>query len=169
MSVINDPKNSSSAGSPRIVGSRIIVDVPVRWEDLDPYRHVNNVAAFSILEEARIAALWKMGRPGELPSNAVVGGMNAEFQMFVVNHQIEYRAPLVYAGAPVSVSLWFTRLGAADCTVAYEVGEPGAPAIVAMSRLALIDAATGRPGRLPAEVRAAWEPFVGEPPRMRIR
>ena len=75
-------------------GGPLIVPVTVRWSDLDAYGHVNNAAVVTLLEEARVAALWRTGRPGEAPSNAVPGGPDAPVCTFVVRQEIEHRAPL---------------------------------------------------------------------------
>lgn len=151
----------------------LVVPVTVRWSDLDAYGHVNNVAVLTLLEEARVAALWRLGRPGEGPTNALPGGPDAPVRTFVVHQEIEHRAPLHYPAAPLPVRLWFARLGAADLTVAYEIPAgttAGAPvAVVATTALAVVDAVTSRPTRLGADLRAAWEPLLGPPPRFRHR
>ena len=39
--------------------TRLHVPVTLRWSDLDAYAHVNNVAMFRLLEDARITAFWQ--------------------------------------------------------------------------------------------------------------
>ena len=43
---------------------KVTVPVQVRWADLDAYGHVNNAAAFTLLEEARIDYTLADGRKG---------------------------------------------------------------------------------------------------------
>lgn len=151
----------------------LTVPITVRWADLDAYGHVNNVAVLTLLEEVRVAALWRMGRPGEGPTNVIPGGPDAPLRSFVVHQEIEHRAALGYPAGPLPVRLWFARLGAADLVVAYEIPadtRPGAPvAVVATTTLAVVDAATSRPTRIGPDLRAAWEPFLGPAPRFRHR
>ena len=154
-------------------GGPLIVPVTVRWSDLDAYGHVNNAAVVTLLEEARVAALWRTGRPGEAPSNAVPGGPDAPVRTFVVRQEIEHRTPLGYPAGPLPVRLWFARVGAADLVVAYEVPagpEPDAPvAVIATTTLAVVDAVTSRPTRIGPDLRAVWEPYLAPAPRFRHR
>lgn len=157
-----------------LTDGHLVTHLPVRWGDLDPYRHVNNVAVLGLLEEARVVTLWRMGRPGELASNAIAGGTDAQLFTYVVHSEVAYRSPLLYTGEPVRVEVWFTHLGAADVEVAYAVTAPGQganarPAVLATTRLAIIDPETNRPTRIPTDVRAAWEPLLGERPRLSSR
>ena len=38
-------------------GRGVLCRVPMRWGDMDPYGHVNNVEVVRLLEEARVVAL----------------------------------------------------------------------------------------------------------------
>jgi acyl-CoA thioester hydrolase len=66
--------------------------------------------------------------------------------------------------------MWFGKLGGSSIEVCYEVRSPretanGEQALYARATTVVVkvDAETGRPLRLSAAERAAWEPYLGEP------
>lgn len=148
---------------------RIRLRVPMRWTDVDAYGHVNNAAVLTLLEEARIAALWSVSddRAGGMPRfDAAPGGTIATL---VARQEIEYLHPLEYSHQPVPVEMWVSHLGGASFDLACEIAPAsGTPVGVrAVTRLVLVDTLTGRPRRLAETERAALQPYVGEPPCFR--
>lgn len=97
------------------------------------------------------------------------GGPSSQTLMYVSRHEIEYRRPLPYQRHPVEVELWIVKIGGASLDLAYEIradaGQEFA-SVVAQTRVVLVDAETGRPRRVSASERAAWQPFVEERPGM---
>lgn len=158
---------------------RLSVPVPVRWGDLDAYGHVNNVAVFGLLEEARIAAFWR--HPGtaeqEWPTAILDAGPGAATVTVVARQEVEYLAPIEHRRDPVVVEVWIGHLGGASIEVCYEI--TGGPAAVvdaervvfvqAATTLVLLDAATGRPRRVTGAERAVWSRYVGPAVRWRRR
>ena len=134
-----------------------VVEVPLRWSDMDAYGHVNNVQFLRLLEDARVGGLraWNAGGPSMLEEGIVV-----------TRHAIEYRAPLTYRPEPVAVDLWVTRIHGAGFDVGYVVRDPvpvgDTVYAVAETGLALYDFAASRPRRLGPEARATLEPHRGE-------
>lgn len=164
--------------------TRLHVPVALRWSDLDAYQHVNNVEMFRILEEARIVAFWR--DPGAdvedaWPTAIVESGPQARTHTFVAHQEIEYLLPLAYSRDPLTVEMWFGKIGGASLDICYAVHdgtEPcerigpeltGKPSVRAVVTLVMVDAATGKPRRITADERAAWEPFQEEPIRFRRR
>ncbi|UPK76385.1 acyl-CoA thioesterase [Nocardioidaceae bacterium SCSIO 66511] len=86
---------------------------PLRWADMDALGHVNNVRYVDYLQEARVDLLRLHGRSalGEELAEGIV----------VVQHDIEFLAPLSYRPEPVSIESWVTRISAATFTLAYEI------------------------------------------------
>ena len=86
---------------------------PLRWADMDALGHVNNVRYVDYLQEARVDLLRLHGRSalGEELAEGIV----------VVQHDIEFLAPLAYRPEPVSIESWVTRISAASFTLAYEI------------------------------------------------
>ena len=120
--------------------------VPVyrRFSDLDPLGHVNNVVYVDYMQEGRVGFMRAIGLP--------VGTI----AQVVVNQNLTFRKPLLLHPDPVIVETWVTRVGNSSYDFAYlivdEVGDLSAEGSTTM---ACIDRASGRPIRLPAELRAA--------------
>lgn len=144
----------------------------MRWADLDPLGHVNNVVYVDYLQEARIDMLRVHARGPQTDPLADA--------LIVVRHQVHYVAPALFTGEPVTVELWVTEIKAACFTMAYEVfqerpstsSETGTERVVylrATSLLAPYVFATESPRRLTAEERTALtaylEPAPVEPPQ----
>jgi acyl-CoA thioester hydrolase len=85
----------------------------MRWADLDPLGHVNNVVYVDYLQEARVDMLRTHGpaaHTGELAEGVVV-----------VRHELQYLAPLTFRFQPVSIESWVTEIRVASFTMAYEI------------------------------------------------
>ncbi|WP_282945928.1 acyl-CoA thioesterase [Cellulomonas endometrii] len=166
--------------------TRLRVPVQLRWSDMDAYGHVNNVEMLRLLEEARIEAFWAHPAPAAgdaaaptdreaWPTAVLDAGPGARTATLVARQEIEYLRPLGYRRTPVVVDMWIGHLGGASIEVCYEVhddvpAEGGAgPYARALTTLVLVDAATGAPRRIGDVERAAWSPYVEEPPTFRRR
>jgi len=159
--------------------SRIVVPVQLRWSDMDAYAHVNNVEMLRLLEEARIEAFWRHPAPpadGGWPTAVLDAGPGAQTATLVASQEIEYVRPLGYRRSPVAITLWIGHLGGASIDVCYEVtdldeGTDRPVEVYARARttLVLVDAATGAPRRISSTERAAWQPYLEEPVRIRRR
>jgi acyl-CoA thioester hydrolase len=122
---------------------------PLRWSDMDAYRHINNVAFLRLLEEARID--WLFHGPDVPPRRPNEG-------LLVVHHEIDYRRQLDYRQAPVPVETWVSRLANASFTISYEVfdghGVDRTVYATAKTMLACVDLQAGHTMRLTAERKA---------------
>nr|WP_192826427.1 thioesterase family protein [Nocardiopsis chromatogenes] len=91
----------------------------VRFADLDPLNHVNNVRMLTYLEDARIAFL-KWDAPGEAPGGQA--GNGGPFgAMVVARHEVDYLAPLLLRRDPVRVETRVTEVRGASFRLAYEI------------------------------------------------
>ncbi|PPF11080.1 4-hydroxybenzoyl-CoA thioesterase [Rathayibacter sp. AY1G1] len=149
---------------------RLHVAIPLRWSDFDAYAHVNNAEMLRLLEEARIQAFWKPDspQPGGMATAVLDARPGAESISLIARQEIEYLAPIPYMRAPIDVELWIGRIGGASLEVCYELYSPAGvvPRVLftkAATTLVLVTAATGRPQRIPEELREAWGPYVEEP------
>ncbi|MHA6667769.1 acyl-CoA thioesterase [Homoserinimonas sp. A447] len=153
---------------------RLHVAISLRWSDFDAYAHVNNAEMFRLLEEARIQAFWPpdagaVTDAGPVPATAVLDGRpGAETMTLIARQEIEYLLPIPYMRAPIDIELWIGRIGGASLEICYELYSP--VGVVprqlftrAATTLVMVTAATGRPKRIPDELRAAWSPYVEEP------
>lgn len=148
---------------------RVHVPVHLRWGDLDALGHVNNATMLKLLEEARLRAFWVPEAELEAPPTAVMRTEltpSARRVTLIAHQEVEYLRPVPYSQRPLDVQLWFGNLGGSSAEVCYEVCSPAGsePQTVyarATSTVVLVDAGTGRPTRLPADMREAWTPFLG--------
>lgn len=165
-----------AAGSPAS-GTRLHIPVPLRWGDLDAYNHVNNTSMLKLLEESRVRAFWRPADGEEAPPTAVLDpGLHSGVLTLIARQEIEYLAPVPYQRHPLDVQMWFGKLGGSSIEVCYDVCSPletadrdGGQTVYARATTVVVmtDATTGRPMRLSAEERAAWEPYLGAPQQHR--
>ena len=119
------------------------IEVQRRFSDLDPLGHVNNVAYHDYLQEARMGLISELG--------AVV---NDDYAQVVVSQEIRHIQPLGYSREPVVIEAQVTDLARTSYSIVYRIlDERGEVAAEAMTRLAVVDATTGRPMRMPASLR----------------
>ena len=130
---------------------------PLRWADMDPLGHVNNVTYVDYLQEARVdmLAVHAPATGGEALASGVV----------VVRHEVEFVSPLVFRPEPVRIETWVSRIRAASVTMRYEVLDelPDGRRRVytrASTLLSPFVFATERPRRISAEERAVLEKFL---------
>lgn len=149
--------------------TRIHVAIPLRWSDFDAYAHVNNAEMLRLLEEARIQAFWRPDEGFDGPDTAVLDSRpGAEMISLIARQEIEYLAPIPYMRAPIDIEMWVGRIGGASLEVCYELYspegvEPRTLFTRAATTLVMVTAATGRPARVPDELRRVWEPYVEAP------
>jgi acyl-CoA thioester hydrolase len=153
---------------------RLHVAISLRWSDFDAYAHVNNAEMFRLLEEARIQAFWPpdagaSADDGPVPATAVLDGRpGAETMTLIARQEIEYLLPIPYMRAPIDIELWIGRIGGASLEICYELYSPAGVTprqlfTRAATTLVMVTAETGRPKRIPDELRQAWAPYVEEP------
>ncbi|ROQ06598.1 acyl-CoA thioester hydrolase [Rathayibacter sp. PhB93] len=149
---------------------RLHVAIPLRWSDFDAYAHVNNAEMLRLLEEARIQAFWRPDSPeaGGMATAVLDARPGARTISLIARQEIEYLAPIPYMRAPLDIELWIGRIGGASLEVCYELYSPTGvePRVLytkAATTLVMVTAATGRPERIPEELREVWAPYVEEP------
>ncbi|UNK72331.1 thioesterase family protein [Microbacterium sp. H1-D42] len=156
-------------------GQRLHIPIHLRWGDLDAFNHVNNTSMLKLLEEARVRAFWKPNPDEQAPATAVLpSGIEHGMLTLIARQEIEYVAPVPYQRGPLDVEMWFGKIGGSSVDVCYEVyNERDGAGRVLYARstavIVLVDAVTGRPMRIAPEMRAVWEPFLGEPIRYQHR
>ena len=127
--------------------ARFVHEVPMRWSDMDAYRHVNNTAYLAYLEQARVAMFFH--RHESFSAGTVIS-----------RHEIDYLRPVVYHPDPLRVELWIERVGGARFTIGYEVFDGAALAARASTTCVTYDFAAGRPRRLTDEERTVLQGFA---------
>ena len=145
----------------------VLVQVALRWADMDAYGHVNNVQVARVLEEARIGAFGVPGGTGAsglaAPVPLLGEGMPEGTQALIAEHTVKYRKPLEYRTVPVQVWVWVSAVKGASVEIAYSVrdGVEGTECVSATTTMVFADPSTGRPVRLTDQQRAALAALQG--------
>lgn len=139
--------------------SRFPVQVPLRWADLDIYRHVNHARVVTLLEEARVELVFH--RAEEEGVGAWADGL------LVASLRVDYRVQIPYRGQAVRVNMWTEHVRAASFVIHYEMHTGPAVedpvAVTALTQMVPFDLGADRPRRLTADERAFLAQFADEP------
>ena len=127
--------------------SRFVHEVPMRWSDMDAYRHINNSAYLAYLEQARVAMFFE--RQEGFSSGTVIA-----------RHEIDYLRPVVYHPEPLRLELWVEKVRGASFTVRYEVFDGGRLVARAATTCVPFNFAIDRPRRLTDEERDVLAGFA---------
>ena len=147
----------------------VTCQIPLRWGDMDPYGHVNNVEVMRVLEEARIAAFGVPVGTGEQVAPAAIPFFSVlpeGTQALIAEHRVRYLRPLNYRNVPVDVRVWVVSARAATLVLGFEIldAADGAPCIRAQTQLALFVPRTRTVLRMTAEQRELLEPYTAPSP-----
>ena len=133
----------------------MLSEISVIWGDEDAFGHVNNVAYLRWCESARIDYLRRVGIFPELPPKGI--------GPILASQTCHYRRALTYPDTVV-VGSRVTAIGNSSfrmehCIVSRATGEVAAEVD---SALVTVDYSTGRPVRVPADVRRAIAELEGK-------
>jgi len=148
-------RRSLFADDGRSTEQGFLVQVPVRWSDMDVFAHINHARMVTLLEEARIPWLFYDDKP-TAPMRA---------GCLVADLHVKYQGQIRHDQSPISVTMFTTRVRAVDFTVGYEVrpygvGPDEKPYVVATTQLVSFDIDTQRPRRIPAEEKDYLKSFL---------
>lgn len=114
---------------------------------MDAYRHVNNTAYLTYLEQARVAMFFD--RFVSFADGTVIA-----------RHEITYLRPVVYHPEPLQIAAWVDTVRGASFVVHYEVIDEGVVAARASTQCVTVDFAHDRPRRLTDEERGVLRGFA---------
>lgn len=135
-----------------------VVDVQLRWGDMDPLNHINNVQFARIFEEARVRVMKRWVGEGR------------EFTFFVARQEIEFVAPLLYSDQPATVEVWISRIGEKSFDYGYRLrASTGELSALAETTCTTVDRKTGRPTPVPESLRAELDKHAGGEVELRRR
>ncbi|WP_461001840.1 acyl-CoA thioesterase [Streptomonospora sediminis] len=141
-----DESATAAAGA-----QRHVFHAQVRFADLDPLNHVNNVRMLTYLEDARIAFLrWDV----DSGRRAMLGGL------VVARHEVDYLRPILMRREPVRVETWVTEVRNASFRLAYEIRDDDHLYARALSVLVGYDTTTQSARRLNATEREFLNGFL---------
>ncbi len=117
-----------------------VVEVDLRWADMDVFGHVNNVVFFRLLEEARAKVLTDAGSATEFLTTGVVVG----------EQQLRYLAPLDYSYTSVSVGMTVDHLGTSSFRLQSRIFDSATGTVFASGYVSLV--AYSAAGQSPREL-----------------
>jgi len=129
--------------------------VPVRFDDLDTYGHVNNARYGTYLEEGRIDYLARVVGDGGRASLA-----GSDDGIVIANLELDFERP-VRATDSVTVAVRVPELGTKSFPFEYEVRDDGAVAATGETTVVTYDRAAGAPQPIPEAWREAINEFEG--------
>lgn len=118
--------------------------VPIRWGDMDAYRHVNNTVYFRYMEQARVEYLESIGYPVVPSGTAPV----------IINASCTFLIPLTYPGN-VEVSVFFGAPGRSSFMSSYEIRLHGEDTVYATGEAKIVwtDVTSGKSVMIPDDLR----------------
>ncbi|MBK8255855.1 MAG: acyl-CoA thioesterase [Polyangiaceae bacterium] len=141
---------ATKEGSQGPVSKRYVSELTAPREVIDELKHVSNVAYVTWIQDVAKAHSTAVG--WDSPAYFNLGAV------FVVRkHEIEYLAPVV-EGERVRLTTWIENWSAATSErhTLIEKVDSGSVAVKAKTLWAMIDFATGRPRRVPQEIKSAF-------------
>ncbi|MFE5641532.1 acyl-CoA thioesterase [Rhodococcus sp. NPDC056516] len=129
------------------------MSVAVRYDDLGPEGHINNVASVRIIEEARRTYL---GRPVTLhAARGLLEPLPTTVRHLVRKQEFEYHQELWYQATPLFVDVWVSAVGTTSFRVhsAIRTCTAADPAVTAEAVIVLVDEETRKPWPIPDEFR----------------
>jgi len=115
---------------------------PVRFSDVDAYRHVNNVKYFEYFQEARISLVGAMLRAaGDEESGGVPGVVVAQID-------VDYRTPMFFREQPYDVEVWVSHVGRSSFVVEGRIHDGGTVLSRARAVMVAFDPQTQRASAL---------------------
>lgn len=150
-----------------LVNAPLRVPLQLRWADTDQYRHVNNVAAVRLAEEARIRALGLPEKPEHFPPGRppVLAALGTDTFTMTVSQRFEYTAELPYAGQEVVAEVWLSNVGSRSVTMDCRVLDPDTGILFFLARVTVVimDLQTRRPRALTDAETAHLNDYRDEP------
>jgi acyl-CoA thioester hydrolase len=130
------------------------LDLIVAHEDIDALGHASNIAFVRWILDAAVAHSTAVGLGLEWYQR-----LGAVF--VVVRHEIDYVRPAL-RGDALQARTWISSVMAAKCQRATELVRKSDGQVLArgLTTWGFIELASGRPRRIPADVRVAFERFV---------
>lgn len=124
----------------------LTTSIPVRWGDMDAYRHVNNTIYFRYFEQARVEWLEQSGSTVSLEN---------PIAPVIINASCTFLIPVNYP-ATVVVRMYLGEPGRSSVMTWYELGVEGDDRLFAegAAKVVWMDPVTGKSVPLPDDVRA---------------
>lgn len=136
-----------------------VVEIQLRWGDMDPLNHINNVQFARIIEEARVRAMREWFTKED-----------RAFAILVARQEIEFVTPLLYSVEPALIEIWVSRMGTKSFDFGYRIkSAEGQVCALAETTCAAVDLESGLPIAVSESVRGYLETQMGSEVEFRRR
>jgi acyl-CoA thioester hydrolase len=138
-----------------------VIEIPLRWGDMDAYGHINNVQIVRLMEEARVMVFGIPSGTGHIdgtnpvPHIDLLAGVEDGVMTLIADHTVKYRRQLPYRGLPVRVEVGVEKVKGASVEIVYRFYDGDDVAVDATSTMVFVHEQTGRPVRLTPQQREA--------------
>ncbi|MCA0295430.1 MAG: acyl-CoA thioesterase [Actinobacteria bacterium] len=134
-------------------------ELMVRWSDLDPYGHVNNVRVFDFVAEARIRM-----NPDSEDTTRMHAAAEQGLLWMVARQDVDYLGQIAHRASPYRVRSAIGRVGRTSVTIVAQVEDPLDGAVLVRTRTVLVCGdRDGRPVPLPENMLAAASAWPAVP------
>ena len=126
-----------------------VLQMPVRWDDMDALGHVNNIVYLQYFEQSRIEWAESVGRAFDQKGES----------MILLKSIVTYLKPLVYP-ADLVVRLYAGPVGGSSFTLYNDLfvkGNEAAPVAEGEFIIVWFDYRSGKPAKVPQAMRALLE------------
>src|SRR5699024_12546065 len=92
-----------------------VIDIPLRWGDMDAYGHINNVQIVRLMEEARVIVFGIPSGTGQIdgtnpqPHMNLLAGVEDDVMALISEHTVTYRRQLPSRGLTVRVAAGYEK------------------------------------------------------------
>ena len=127
--------------------------IPIRWGDMDAYRHVNNTLYFRYMEQVLVEYLASVGVTVQAKGSAPV----------LISAGCTFLIPLTYPGV-VEIRMFFGALGRSSVHTSYEIRIEGDDTLYATgeAKIVWMDVETGKSVPIPDDLRARMTAQAGD-------
>ncbi|HEY4557274.1 MAG TPA: thioesterase family protein [Enteractinococcus sp.] len=136
-----------------------VIEIPLRWGDMDAYGHINNVQIVRLMEEARVMVFGIPSGTGHIdgtnptPHIDLLSGVENDVMTLIADHTVKYRRQLPYRGHPVRVEVGVDKVKGASVEIYYRFYDGEHVAVDATSTMVFVHEQTGAPVRLTPQQR----------------
>lgn len=123
----------------------MVVNVPLRWNDFDALRHVNNVRYLEFMQDGRVALFAGMGLARDYLQT--IGH-------FVARTEIDYLLPISMDVTEIELEIWVEKIGGASYDLGYNFKLGEQLFAKAKTVMVTVELATETVTRIPEDIRA---------------
>lgn len=153
-------------------GRRYVGAVHLRVADLNFFGHLDNVSTLRMVDEARTHFLGFRGTHDDHYTGGLMAAAGPGVQFFIAQQSIEYLGELWFDQTePAELTMWVSHVGGASVVLPCEIRQRAGAEVAARAEtsVVLVDVETRRPWRIPADLRARFEEYLGPPAKLRPR